>query len=139
MVVTSNTRHRKRFVRRNRRHSFEIETEGNKLWELGCKFEDEGNINAAVTVYLAASIFGNPLAQSNLGNILDDKLNKPEEAVYWYKLSAKNGASVGALNLSVHYKNLGSRRWYIYWLNVAARMGHEDAITELKGLKLQPR
>jgi TPR repeat protein len=111
-----------------------INKDGDRLWRLGAEYEDLGDIDRAVKAYTKASLLGDPSAQSNLANILDDKLNRPKEAVYWYKKAINSGYSVAALNLAIHYKNLKSRRWYIYWLNVAAKMGDEQAVADLREL-----
>jgi TPR repeat protein len=103
------------------------------LWRRGVELEDKGEVDAAICIYLEAANMGHPLAQSNLGNMLDDKVYppRPKEAVYWYKRAVRAGLSVAALNLAVHYKNLGQRRWYIYWLKAASEMGNTDARAEL--------
>jgi TPR repeat protein len=110
--------------------------EAEALWRRGVELEDAGDVNAAICVYLEAAKMGHPLAQSNLGNMLDDKIDppRPREAVYWYKRAVRGGLSVAAWNLSMHYRNLGQRRWSIYWLKVANKMGNEDARVELLNL-----
>ena len=76
-------------------------------------------------------------AMNNLANLLDDyaEPRRPKEAVNWYKRSLRRGHSVAAINLAMHYRNSGNRRWQIYWLKVAEKMGDQDAETELRKLK----
>lgn len=102
------------------------------MWRLGSKLADDGKMTQAVDAYYEGARLGDPSAQSNLANILDDQLGRSTEAVYWYKRAIDAGHSVAALNLAIHYKNLGKRRWYIHWLHVAARMGEDEAERELE-------
>jgi TPR repeat protein len=113
-----------------------LDPDGERLWALGSQLEDEGKLELAVEAYLTGAKLGDPLAQVNLANILDDKLNKPAEAIYWYKRAVRFGYSTAALNLAAHYKNLGVRRWHIYWLKIAANMGDKWAVDELEAQNL---
>lgn len=107
-----------------------------RKWAQGCALEDEGKIGEAIEVYRIAVRMGSEEAMSNLGNLLDDKIvpPRPREAVYWYKRALKRGLPSAAWNLAMHYKILGKRRWYIYWLQVAAKLGDSDAVDALRKL-----
>jgi TPR repeat protein len=109
----------------------------NELWCRGVEPEDEKSFDEAAIFYLMAAKMGNASAQSNLGNLLDDKVSlpRPDEAVYWYKKAVKNGNSVGAWNLAMHYRNLGDDIQGLRWLQIAARMGDENAQFLLSRLK----
>jgi TPR repeat protein len=103
------------------------------LYVRASHLEDLGESKRAINTYLQAAKLGHVYAQSNLATLLDDVVSPPrgKEAVYWYKKSVKGGNDTAAWNLAMHYRNLGKSRWYQFWLNVAARMGDEDARVEL--------
>lgn len=103
----------------------------------GSRLEDEGKIVQAIKAYESAARMGHVYAMTNLGNLLDDKVKppRPDEAIYWYKRAVRCGDSVAALNLAMHYRNIGKRRWHIHWLQVAAEMGDPEAKAELRKLK----
>jgi TPR repeat protein len=100
----------------------------------GFAHEDGGRIRQAVSAYRKAARRGDPIAQSNLANLLDDKIKpaRPKEAVQWYKRAIRAGSSIAAFNLAVHYRNKGSARWSRHWFEVAAKMGDPDARAELR-------
>jgi len=112
-----------------------IETE--RLIREASDLEDEGKIDAAVKRYTMAARLGDPIAQSNLGTLLDDVVvpRRPGAAVYWYKRAVKLGHDGAAWNMAMHYRNLGKRRWYLHWLRVAAEMGDPDAQRALRKVK----
>jgi TPR repeat protein len=108
-----------------------------RLFDQASDLEDAGKIAAAVELYTASATLGNAIAQSNLGNLLDDAISpaRPAEAVYWYKRAVKSGHITAAWNLAMHYRNLGQRRWHLHWLKTAAGMGDDDAAAELRAQK----
>jgi len=108
----------------------EAQDEAFQIWWQGAECEENGDIKRAIRLYTKAAKLGEPLAQSNLGNLLDDKVspNRPSEAVYLYKRAIKSGNENAAWNLAMHYRNLGTERWYKYWLRVAADMGEKEAL-----------
>jgi TPR repeat protein len=95
---------------------------------------EEGRIHEAMAAYARAAHMGDVVAQSNLGNLLDDTVtpSRPKEAVYWYKRASRAGYAPAAWNLAMHYRNLGRPRWHIHWLRVAARLGEEYAPEALR-------
>ncbi len=101
-----------------------------------CALEDKGRITSAIKLYRQAAHLGDAIAQSNLGNLLDDKIRpgRPSDAVYWYKRSVRLGHPTAAYNLAIHYRNLGKHRWHLHWLQVAERLGDPDAGAEIKDL-----
>ena len=110
-----------------------LDQKSKTAWTLSCQasdLEDEGRIASAVSVYGRASHLDDVYAQSNLGNLLDDKLKprRSAEAVYWYKRSVRGGNGNGAWNLAIHYRNEGRGASFRYWVRVAARMGNQDAL-----------
>ena len=100
----------------------------------GFDFEESGEIEKSIEAFTIAAKLGSIDALSKLGTIMDDVLKppQPKQAVYWYKRAVRAGSSSCAWNLAMHYNGLGDRRWYLYWLRVAARMREADAIEELK-------
>lgn len=104
------------------------------LWREGCEFEDAGKLDAAIVVYRRGAELGSEHAQNNLGTLLADYAGQPKEAVYWYKRAVRQGSSVAAANLAVHYKTLNQRRWHMHWLTVAADLGDEECADELAAL-----
>lgn len=98
--------------------------------------QEAGDLETAIRLYKKASRMGFVSAQTNLGNLYDDVLvpSQPRKAVETYRRAVRRGSEVGAWCLAVHYRNLGERRWYRYWLARAAAMGDEDAIDELARL-----
>lgn len=103
--------------------------------------EDAGRILPAIRLYREAAELGDISAQSNLGNLLDDKIRpaRPAEAVYWYKRAIRAGSCTAAYNLAVHYRNAGKRRWHLHWLKVAQRLGDPDAGPEIQQLLRKSR
>jgi len=113
---------------------------GTKEYQIFCEAsgkEDAGDIRGAMRLYRILAKAGDAIAQSNLANLLDDKVRpaKPREAVYWYKRAVRNGNYFAALNLAMHYRNIGKSRWQIHWLRVAAKMGAPDARREIRKLE----
>jgi TPR repeat protein len=100
------------------------------LWVEGCNKEDANDFEGARRCYEIAAHLNHDSAQNNLANILDDKIQpkEPELAIYWYKRAVKNGNYSAPWNLHRHYDIIGNRRWSDYWLQIAAKMGHEDAL-----------
>jgi len=119
------------------RNGHEEHETADRLFIKGSDLEDEGKIYRAIKAYASAARMGHVCAMSNLGNLLDDKIKppRPKEAVYWYKRAIRLKHSVAAWNLAMHYRNVGKRRWYIHWLQVAAKMGDPEAKAELRKLK----
>jgi len=110
----------------------------NNVWfNKASDLEDHGMIGKAIRCYRIAARMGHVPAQNNLATLLDDKVkpSRPKEAVYWYKRAVRTGYATAAWNLAMHYRNLEMPRWYHHWLQVAARMGDDDAIEELRALK----
>jgi TPR repeat protein len=99
--------------------------------------EDAGDIRGAIRLYRKLATAGEVIAQSNLANLLDDKIKpgKPEEAIYWYKRAVRGGYYPAAWNLAMHYRNLGKLRWQMHWLRIAAKMGEPDAPKEIRKLE----
>ncbi len=115
------------------------ESEAHALWAEACDLEEAGDITEAMRLYLMSASTGYTPAQLNLGNLLDDRAvpRRPTEAVYWYKRAVKGGEPRGAWNLAMHHRRLGSRRWYLHWLRVAAAMGEQDARAAVAALPLR--
>jgi TPR repeat protein len=99
---------------------------------------EAGRFDEAVAMYMPAAKAGHVVAQGNMATLLDDYVcpRRPGEAVFWYKRAHRNGSVTAAWNLAIHYKMVGKRRWYNYWLKVAADGGDEDAQAELESLRL---
>lgn len=100
----------------------------------GYAHEEGGRIGKAVNAYRKAAQRGDPIAQCNLANLLDDKVKpaRPKDAVQWYKRAIRAGFHMAAFNLAVHYRNKGNARWTRHWFEVAAKMGDPDARAELR-------
>jgi TPR repeat protein len=98
------------------------------------KLEADGDFGSAVDQLRRAARLQSTYAQTTLATMLDDKVNpaRREEAVYWYKRAVRAGDASAAWDLAMHYANLGRRRWYLYWLHVAAKMGEPDAQREIE-------
>lgn len=138
-------------MRRKKKQSHEFQNwwesqdEAFRIWWRGAECEEAGDVRGAIRLYTRAAKLGQPLAQSNLANLLDDKVkpSRAAEAVYWYKRAIKSGNENAAWNLAIHYRNRGSDRWYKYWLQIAANMGEKDAEELFRrinvGSKTRPR
>lgn len=111
------------------------------LFAKASSLEDAGRILPALRLYREAAELGDISAQSNLGNLLDDKIRpaRPAEAVYWYKRASRAGSCTAAYNLAIHYRNAGKRRWHLHWLKVAQRLGDPDVAGEIKQLLRRSR
>lgn len=107
-----------------------------EFWKLGVFHEEAKEYDAAIDAYEGAAVLKNLDAIINLANILDDYAipKNPQRAVKLYKVAVKMGYDVAAYNLAIHYRNVGFRRWYIYWLRVAAEMNNSDALKEIRNL-----
>jgi TPR repeat protein len=108
-----------------------------RAWVQGCALEDQEKFEDAAAEYLIAAELGHAFAQSNLGNLFDDKLTprNSEKAVYWYEKSVQAGNHIGAWNLAMHYRNDGDEELGLHWMKIAANMGHEDAQQIMSRLK----
>lgn len=111
--------------------------EGEQLWRSASALEDKGRLNEAIALYKKAIIKKNINSMINLANIYDDKIkpSRPHEAVLLYKKAARWGSSVAAWNLYKHFSNIFDKRKSKYWLDRAASLGDEDAISILKKRK----
>ena len=111
------------------------------MFLLGSALEEKGDFRGAVRAYRKAASDGDTASQSNLGNLLDDKIKpaRPTEAVYWYKRAARHGNWAAASNLAIHYRNLGQSRWELHWLKVAAKLGDSDAPKQIRKLERDRR
>lgn len=107
--------------------------EAEEYFRIGLDHLESCEIEQAIFFFRKASSLGLGQAQCSLGTLFDDmiKPSNPKKARYWYKKAVKNGDSMAAYNLSIHYKNKGVRRWQLFWLKRAAEMGNEDALSEL--------
>lgn len=103
-------------------------------FEEGLERYSRHDLAGSMEAYLHAARLGHPLAQLNLGNILDDEIlpSNPAAAVFWYTQSVEGGESSAAWNLAMHYRNKGDGNSYEHWVKRAARMGHPEAIEKLK-------
>lgn len=112
---------------------------GLESWKKGHFHADAGRFREAANEFRKAARLGNPMAQDALATVLDDNASpkRPLEAVKWYKRAVRAGYSTSALNLGVHYRNLGKLRWAKYWFSIAERMGDEDARLEIQNLAQQ--
>jgi TPR repeat protein len=103
------------------------------------KLAEDGKVGQAIGILRRLAKQGNPHAQVNLGNLLDDEIRppRPVEAVNWYKRAVRAGLPEAAWCLAMHYRNLPSRkiRWERHWLKVAAEMGEPDAKREIRKLE----
>jgi TPR repeat protein len=113
----------------------------NTIWHpmflAGVSLEEKGDFRGAIRAYRSAARDGDLPSQSNLGNLLDDKIKptRRAEAVYWYKRAVRCGYWPAAANLAVHYQNLEKPRWQMHWLKVAAKLGDSDAPGQIRKLE----
>ena len=70
----------------------------------------------------------------NLGALYDDKCSPPDpkRAVELFERASSLGNASAAWNLAMHYKDRDNRKEYCRWLQRAADLGDEDAISALK-------
>ena len=103
------------------------------------QLEEAGKLAPALRLLRQLARVGNVHAQTNLGNLLDDRVRprRSEEAVYWYKRAVRQGYAIAAYNLAMHHRNQGKPRWQLYWLRIAAGMGDPDARKEARRLERQ--
>ena len=106
-----------------------------EAWEVGARAQEQGKLLLALEAYEYAARRGHVAAQINLGNILDDEISpaNPAAAVYWYMEAARQGESVAAWNLAMHFKRQNDSHHFVYWLQVAAQRGDTDAQEVLRG------
>lgn len=94
------------------------------------ELEAVGRTEEALALYRRAARLGDTGAQTNLGVMLTDLGGEHHaEGMRWYRRAAARGDRCGAWNAAVQYRIAGDRRWYLYWLREAARLGDEDAAT----------
>ncbi len=107
------------------------------MFLLGSDLDEKGDFSGAIRAYRKAAKEGDKHAQSNLGILLEDKIQpaRTTEALYWYKRAVRKGYWPAASNLAVHYRNLGKARWQLHWLRVAAKLGDSDAPKEIRKLE----
>jgi TPR repeat protein len=95
---------------------------------------EAGDYIEAAAIYVRAAKSGSCDAMTFLGVIHDEKLVPPDEklAKLWYKRGAAAGDPLSAWNLAMHYAGKKNRRQYLFWLNIASKLGEEDAREEIK-------
>lgn len=111
------------------------------LLEQGCDSAEREEFSSAYAHFLRSAKLGNAEAQVSLANMLDDGpgvLTDPVKAVYWYKKAVRSGCAYGASGLGIHYRNIGKRRWAIFWLKRAVLMGDDWASQDLAELDCEP-
>jgi TPR repeat protein len=96
--------------------------------------QEKGDIHGAIAAYEAAANFGATDAMSRLGTIYGDMKVPSDQklAIYWYKRGVRLGDAGCAWNLAMHYAGTGNKRWYVYWLKIAGRMGYPDSENEIR-------
>lgn len=111
----------------------DIQIQACGLWAEANAAEEAGRLVEAEALYTVAAELGYDLAMNSLAILLEDILQppRPAEAVYWLKRAVDAGSDMAAWNLAMRQRLAGRRRWYIHWLTIAARMGHEDATRAL--------
>lgn len=111
----------------------DVQIEACKLWAEANAAEEAGRFIEAEALYTVAAELGYDLAMNSLAVLLEDILQPPRaaEAVYWLKRAVDAGSDMAAWNLAMRQRFAGRRRWYIHWLKVAQRMGHEEATEAL--------
>jgi len=107
-----------------------------KLFTAASDAEDAGDVGSAIKLYKLSAKLGFSPALINLGNWYDDHSNprEPRKAIALYKRAVALGDEAAAYCLAIHYRNLGQKRWYMYWLKRSAKMGYEDAIVKIQQL-----
>ena len=98
--------------------------------------EERDDLRKALRLFKRSAEMGEVSALARIGTIYADCLQppRPDLAVYWYKRGVRCGSEIAAQNLAMHYKMLGKRRWYVYWLRRALELGDEDSRAELESL-----
>jgi len=81
---------------------------------------------------------GDVNAMNSLATLLDDRLNRKQEAVDWYRRAVAAGHAMAAWNLAMHYVALRQNRLYRFWMRKAALMGDEDAAVEVHKFDADP-
>jgi len=106
----------------------------------GCEAQGRGHLDQALRFFEAGGRIGCDLCQVSLGNLFDDYLllKQPQKAIYWYVRAYRNGNGSAAWNLAMHYVPRLNRRWFRFWIDKAAAMGHEDALAEQAKYRKDP-
>jgi TPR repeat protein len=101
-----------------------------EVFRAAFKLETKGDIEGASKLYKKSAKLGMSGSYVDMRNIYDDVMEPRDSvrAVASYKAAVALGDRSGAWCLAVHYRHLGKRRWYEYWLKIAADMGEEDAM-----------
>lgn len=130
--MNNSSRERKKYERDLKK--YERELRAYDYIQQALKHESLGDLKCAVGYLRRAAELNSIYAQTTLATILDDKIKPAQvsEARYWYKRAVRAGDHNAAWDLAMHYGARQNLRWYLYWLNVAEKMGDPDANEEKK-------
>jgi TPR repeat protein len=96
-----------------------------------CDLWDAGELHKAFIRFKSLAEAGDRGAQVNLGYFLDDGLGVRKNwkaAFKWYRRAYAGGHPSGAVNIGIHYKQLGKRVSAIKWFLRAAALGADGAL-----------
>jgi uncharacterized protein len=97
----------------------------------------------ALPLLLKGAKTGDTSCQILLGNYLSDGRKgipvNQERAIYWYKQAYKQGSSIGASNLAMHYRKQGFVDEAYEWYGRAVKLGDNEAHLELAKIWLHDR
>lgn len=105
-----------------------------ELFVRAAKQEENGQLQSAFRLYLAAAKAGDTSCQLNVGNFYDAgtgvRRNR-SAALYWYKRAYRQGVSCAASNIGVMWRNDKNPKRALEWFRKAVRLGDDEANLEI--------
>lgn len=109
------------------------------LFDLANTEWESGNTEAAFNIFKSAAEQGDKYAFNSLGYFFENGLGTARDidnALFWYKKSAKSGDVVAQANIGLLYRDKENYRQAKHWLREAIKSGDADAAIELAKLYL---
>lgn len=101
-----------------------------KLYQRGDEAWSKGDLPSAFRYFLAAAKMGMTSAFRTVGHFYDSGEGvkaDPDEALYWYKMAARNGEWDAANNIGCILRDRGKQTGAIAWFKRAVKLGDGNA------------
>jgi TPR repeat protein len=113
-----------------------------KKWFVdACASWDEGRLEDAFRLFLAAARAGDSGAQINVGHFYDTGKGvskSRDQAMYWFRRAWRRGEAAAANNIGTLYRDEGRLRLAIRWFEKAVSHGDDGALLNMARLYLGP-
>ena len=122
--------------RPTKRHS---QPDLDSLFERASRLWDEGKLQSAFRLFLAAAKAGDSSSQVNLGNFYSDGIGvRPNRvlALHWYRQAYRHGQRCAANNIGIVFRDEQKPKQALAWFERAVKLGDGDANLEIAKIYL---